>query len=262
MRLRFSFIVIFLAHLAPGAEAQAQTPAPACPSVTVESKIHNPAWAGLIGLACPGAPITFTAAVRGIDPKEKQTFHWTVSAGVIVEGQGTSSITVSTEDAVGARVTATAELAGLSGPKSECNRTAQEAVQVAICCLPPCPTITIQCPTEVVKAGQPLTFSANVTGGQPELEITYNWSVSAGVIVRGQGTPTITVDTTDVAGQNVTATLEVGGFPPECDRTESCTPPVAEYSTPGGPGVEGGEARPLRRLLRSPPPGFCGSSGN
>jgi len=91
------------------------------------------------------------------------------------------------------------------------------------CCVPPCPTLSISCPTDQVIAGTPATVSANVSGGDPNASITYNWTVSAGTIASGQGTPTITIDTTGLAGNSVTATVEIGGVGPECDRTESCT---------------------------------------
>jgi hypothetical protein len=57
--------------------------------------------------------------------------------------------------------------------------------------------------------------------------VTYNWSVSAGTITSGQGTPTITVDTANLAGQSITATLSVGGADPACSgTTASCTTAV------------------------------------
>jgi hypothetical protein len=73
-----------------------------------------------------------------------------------------------------------------------------------------------------------MTFVANVSGA----DVTYNWTVSAGQIVSGQGTSSITVSTTsEMAGQNVTATVEIGGsaIDPECHCTTSAseTAPVA-----------------------------------
>ena len=45
---------------------------------------------------------------------------------------------------------------------------------------------------------------------------TYAWTVSAGTIIEGQGTNTIKVDTTGLAGQTVRASLSVGGYHLEC----------------------------------------------
>jgi hypothetical protein len=82
----------------------------------------------------------------------------------------------------------------------------------------------VSCPSEV-DAGQPVTFTASVTGeGAPTP--TYNWSVSAGTISSGQGTSTITVDTTGAGGQSITATVTIGGLDPTCNGTASCTTSV------------------------------------
>jgi hypothetical protein len=109
-----------------------------------------------------------------------------------------------------------------------CVAFSSTTVTVAECtnCVPPCPTISISCPTDQIVAGTPATVSVNVQGGG-NFNVTYNWTVSAGTISGGQGTPSITIDTTGLAGQNVTATVELGGLPPECDRTESCSFSVA-----------------------------------
>jgi hypothetical protein len=90
-------------------------------------------------------------------------------------------------------------------------------------CVPLCPTITVDCPTALVELGQSATVTANVSGGPPNMSLTYNWSVSGGTISGGQGTPSITVDTTGAGGQTITATVEVGGLAPECQRTASCS---------------------------------------
>ena len=69
--------------------------------------------------------------------------------------------------------------------------------------------------------GQPVTFNANVSGGDAGITPTYNWKISAGSITSGQGTSSITVDTTGLAGQPITATLEMGGYNLSC--TATCT---------------------------------------
>lgn len=90
-------------------------------------------------------------------------------------------------------------------------------------CLPPqptCPNVAIECPDKVVL-GEPLTFRSAVTGGSGNVRQTYNWTVSAGSIIDGQGTDTIHVDTSGLAGQSVTATLTMGGYNLDCSAT--CT---------------------------------------
>jgi hypothetical protein len=94
-----------------------------------------------------------------------------------------------------------------------------------------CPTVTVSCP-DSVRAGEELTFTANVTGGDANVDPTFNWTVSAGTISSGQGTATIMVDTAGAGGQTITATVDVGNFPRECSTSSSCTTSVAAKSVP------------------------------
>lgn len=89
-----------------------------------------------------------------------------------------------------------------------------------------CPTsLNVSCPSDLVQAGTPVTFTANVRGG-PGTQV-YNWSVTSGTITAGQGTSLITVSTWGLAGQAMTATVELGGLDPSCNRTSSCTATIA-----------------------------------
>jgi hypothetical protein len=89
-----------------------------------------------------------------------------------------------------------------------------------------CPAMKVIGPYEVT-AGQPITFTVNITGGDQNVTPTYNWSVSAGAISSGQGTPTIIVDTTEVsAGQSITASAELGGYDRSCPVSRSITAEV------------------------------------
>jgi hypothetical protein len=86
-----------------------------------------------------------------------------------------------------------------------------------------CPTISVSCP-DTGTIGQPVTFTANVSGGDANVTPTFNWTVSAGTISSGQGTSSITVDTTGVSGgATITATVDVGGYGRECSTSSSCT---------------------------------------
>jgi hypothetical protein len=91
---------------------------------------------------------------------------------------------------------------------------------------PPCPSLSVSVPSEV-KSGEPITFTA--TGSD---EATYNWSVSAGTITSGQGTSSIVVDTTGLAGQSVTATVSLGGLDPSCSATASGTVTITAAPQP------------------------------
>jgi hypothetical protein len=77
----------------------------ACPT----TKIHCP------DSVHKGESLTFTADVKGGDKDVTPTYNWTVSAGTISSGQGTSTITVDLKGVeAGASVTATVELGGYS----------------------------------------------------------------------------------------------------------------------------------------------------
>jgi hypothetical protein len=88
-----------------------------------------------------------------------------------------------------------------------------------------CPTIAVACP-DSVEAGVNTTFTANVSIGTPAPTLTYHWTVSAGTITKGQDTTSIEVDTRNLAGKTVTATLEVDGIDPSCSKTASCSTPI------------------------------------
>ena len=103
-----------------------------------------------------------------------------------------------------------------------CQAFASTAVLVNRCPPPPpsCPNVAIECPDRVV-VNEPLTFRSAVSGGSSGVKQVYHWTVSAGRIIDGQGTDTIHVDTTGLAGQSVTATLSMGGYNLDC--TATCT---------------------------------------
>jgi hypothetical protein len=90
---------------------------------------------------------------------------------------------------------------------------------------PSCPTVSVSS-TDTVTSSQPITFTANVSGGA-KVAPTYSWTVSAGTISSGQGTSSISVDTTGIDGQSVTATVDVGGYGYGCRTSNSSTTSVA-----------------------------------
>lgn len=95
----------------------------------------------------------------------------------------------------------------------------------------PCPKVSVSCP-DAVKAGESLSFTAGISGGDPNVDPTYNWVVSAGSITAGQGTSSIRVDTSELGNQTVTATVEVGGFERSCSTSNSCTTSMIEKLGP------------------------------
>ena len=77
------------------------------------------------------------------------------------------------------------------------------------------------------------TFTSRYSGGVPaNVTPVYNWTVSAGTIIEGQGTDTIKVDTKGLAGQTVRASLSMGGYNLECSADCACHDSAAEDRQP------------------------------
>jgi len=91
-------------------------PPPPCPTIAVSCT----------DAVDQGSPITYTASITG-EGGGSATYNWSVSAGTITSGQGTSSITVDTAGIGGQTVTATVEVGGLA---PECARTASCSTSV------------------------------------------------------------------------------------------------------------------------------------
>jgi len=114
------------------------------------------------------------------------------------------------------------------GNDGTCQAFSSVSVLVNACAevRPVCPAIEISCPT-YVAIDQPLTFTSKYSGGVPaNVTPVYNWTVSAGTIIAGQGTDTIKVDTKGLAGQTVRASLSMGGYNLECAADCGVTIPL------------------------------------
>ena len=109
----------------------------------------------------------------------------------------------------------------------ECEAFSSIPVLVSRCAPPArvCPNVSIVCPDNVL-VDKPLTFSSNVTGVLAGSTPVYYWTVSAGRIIEGQGTSSISVDTTGVAGQTVTATISISGYNLDCSASCSVQIPL------------------------------------
>jgi hypothetical protein len=186
------------------------------PTITLNSD----APAGVVTL-CPDAESISNPRVRlraqGVSPEGKPLrYKWTVSGGRLDSYDGTDVVWDLADAQPGVyNASVTVE----SGPVDNPLCTAFTSTKVVVRACPPprpvCPNVTINCP-DVQQAGTPVTFTASVSGGTPGISPVYNWVVSAGQIISGQGTPTITVDTAGLAGQPITATVEVAGYQLDC----------------------------------------------
>jgi len=171
---------------------------------------------------CTATGSEVTLVANATDPDNDQLLYtWSVTGGRL-SGEG-RQVTWDLTGVANGSYTATVEV----NDGNQHTASGSTTVTVADCtgCVapkPPCPSVTVSCPSEV-EAGQPITFTASVSGETGGATTTFNWSVSAGTISSGQGTSTITVDTTGAGGQSVTATVNIGGLDPTCNATASCT---------------------------------------
>lgn len=197
---------------------------PVISSVTTSiSAIVRPCPPGTTSASCSPTANEVTLTANATDEENDQLLYtWSVTGGKL-SGEG-KSVTWDLTGVADGSYTATVEV----NDGNQHTVSGSATVTVAVCpgCEkppPPCPTVSVSCPSDV-DAGQPITFTASVAGGDPNATLTYNWSVSAGTISSGQGTSTVTVDTTNAGGQSITATVSIGGADPSCTgTTASCT---------------------------------------
>ena len=113
----------FGSYVSPSAAQQPQRPRPT----------PTPSECPVVRVSCPdavgeGDPATYTADVSGGDAGVTPTFNWTVSAGTISSGQGTTSITVDTAGTGGQTITATVDVGGYA---RECGTSSSCTISVA-----------------------------------------------------------------------------------------------------------------------------------
>lgn len=176
---------------------------------------------------------TVSVSTSASDPEnDVLTYNYTVSGGRIV-GSGANVQWDLSNAQVGTYTITT----GVDDGCGICGKTDTKTIRVEACagCVrprecPSCATVSVSGPAGLTQPGGSMTFTATAAGAE-----SYNWTVSAGTIESGQGTPSITVRIpSDVkTGMSVTATVSVG-LPTRadcdaCPNTASATgevPPV------------------------------------
>jgi hypothetical protein len=166
--------------------------------------------------------LAVNVATTAVDPEnDVLTYNYTVSGGRIV-GTGANV----SWDLTGAQPGTYTITAGVDDSCGVCGQTQTKTITVAECkCVQECvcPTLGVSGPAGITTPGETMTFTANVSGGSGET-VTYNWTVSAGTIIEGQGTPAIRVATTpEMAGGNVTATVNIEGVCESCLKSANET---------------------------------------
>jgi hypothetical protein len=151
-------------------------------------------------------------------------YNWTTSAGRI-DGTGDAV----TWDLSGVRPGYYKAFLAINSGSGDEACEAFSSIAVLVKCPPPpppvCPNVYITCPDRV-ELDQPVTLTSSLTGGSGNVTPIFNWTVSAGRIIEGQGTGSIKVDTTGLAGQTLRATLSMGGYPLDCSASCSISFPV------------------------------------
>ena len=158
-----------------------------------------------------------TVNTTAVDPEgDVLTYNYTTSAGRVV-GTG-ASVSWDLSGVAPGSYTITAAVDDGCGI---CGKTMTQTVNIVNCpdCVVNCncPTISVSGPAGITQPGETMTFTANVSGGSQDQPITYNWSVDAGTIESGQGTPSIVVRVPkESPPSNITASLDIGGTRAEC----------------------------------------------
>jgi hypothetical protein len=178
--------------------------------------------------ACDAAPVQLRATASSLEGRPLR-YKWTTNGGKL-SGQGANP----TWDLSGARPGVYQAVVEVDdGRYLDCVAFSSASIVVTDC--PPplpritCPNVTVSCP-DAASENAPVIFTATVGRSAAGVNPTYNWTISAGRIISGQGTPSITVDTTGLAGQTVRADLDLGGYSTPCPT--SCATSIPIVSKP------------------------------
>lgn len=210
-------LVVFMLVLAGSGTAFAQPRTPVeCPRIEIDAPKHKLA---------PDEEARFTVRITPKKPEWRFRYNWTLSEGEPSTGQDSHTITV--RRATASFIDATVSIAG--GPDdSICpvvstDRAAWATEKEQSQQSTDCPTITVSGPVGIVDP-DPFKFSAKVEGKLPH-KVKYEWTVSTGQIIDGQGTSAITVVHPD-PNQTLTATVEISPLPKGCigHASESTAP--------------------------------------
>jgi hypothetical protein len=174
----------------------------------------------------PGAQpvVRLTARTQGKNPVR---YVWTTEAGRI-EGDGPSATWTLDGVAPGFYHASLEAVSGI--PNESCQVFASTLVRVECPPVPECPQLQVVCPTQI-ELGQPVVFDSLVSGTIGSSPLVYNWTVSGGTIIEGQGTSSIKVNASGLEGQTLMASASLAGYPASsnarCSASCSTQIPVA-----------------------------------
>ncbi|HEX8564936.1 MAG TPA: PKD domain-containing protein [Pyrinomonadaceae bacterium] len=178
-----------------------------------------------------------SVTTNATDPEnDPLVYQYTVSGGTI---QGTGANV--TWDVSGLRPGTYTLSVAVDDGCGVCGQPRQETIRVVECpdCrtppppVQPCPltSVNVSASPNVAQPGETVTFTATTDAGGAN--VTYNWSVSAGNIASGQGTPTITVTAPSTGPASITATASATAADfPNCSASGSATADVPAPKVP------------------------------
>lgn len=85
---------------------------------------------------------------------------------------------------------------------------------------PPCPAVSIISSDKIFRPGEAIIFKAKVSDYEQK-NLKYDWAISNGTLIEGQGTETIKVDTTGINDTVIEARVEIKGLPKNCQNAAS-----------------------------------------
>jgi hypothetical protein len=175
---------------------------------------------------CSSSGTIVTLEVKASDQEnDLLTYKYSVTAGTIV-GTGASV----NWDLSGSRLgnqTASVEVSDKRGGKE----SAKTVVELVVCgaCDPPCPTLSVTCPTEVHE-GEIAEFTATASADDSVQKLIYLWSHSNGKRVASDQGPKLQIKATGLPGDLITATVRVLGIDPACNYQASCESRIVKRS--------------------------------
>lgn len=216
-------VVLVVATSSTQAQRQSRTAVSGPPALALTAEPN-------VVRTCGGRPVTVQLLANATSATGNTIrYRWTVDGGTLT-GQGATT----TWDLAGARPGTYHAVADVDEGDADCAAFASVGVIVLDCPPPPppppaCPEVRLSCPDRATEKA-PVTFTVSPSGGTPGVAPIYNWTVTNGHILSGQGTSSITVDTAGLAGQTITATVDVGGYGIPCPASCSVSLPIEEIS--------------------------------
>lgn len=220
------FVLVLLGTLPAGAQKK-PTAVVASSALKLDLTSNTTTVSACSDAANPsGSQVQLTAAA--VSPNGNPIkYQWTTTAGTI-SGEG-PQVTWNLAGLKPGYHKASLDIVS-TGSEGVCQAFSSVTVLVNPCApvRPVCPAVAVTGPT-TAGIDQPVTFTSNYSGGTPGITPVYNWTVSAGTIVEGQGTDRIKVDTKGFAGQTIRASLSLGGYNLECAANYAVTIPQPKF---------------------------------